>query len=176
MNKFFDFLAKLWMPSVLILLIGIFILNTEIYLSPINTDRAKNISVEVFPEFGEVVSFINEIRLENGLKELKLNGKLTEAAFNKAMDMVKNDYFSHISPKSKKSWKDFILESNYKYKSIGENLARGFTSNQYMVEKWMDSPAHKRNILDPEFEEIGIGYHKDSNGIVYFVMTFGDPV
>ena len=52
--------------------------------------------------------------------------------------------------------------------SLGENLAKGQLSVKKVVDDWLNSPNHRRNILRPEFEEIGIGLYED-----VWVQNFG---
>jgi uncharacterized protein YkwD len=49
-----------------------------------------------------------------------------------------------------------------------ENIALGQTSAQQVVSDWMNSPGHRRNILDPNLKDLGVGYF---NG--YWTQNFG---
>lgn len=68
---------------------------------------------------------------------------------------------------------DFIITGNEQCScdpifSLGENLAKGQLSVKQVMADWMESPNHRKNILRPEFEEIGIGLFGD-----VWVQNFG---
>lgn len=60
----------------------------------------------------------------------------------------------------------------YRYR-IGENLARGQQSTDEALWGWMRSPGHRENILNPEFEETGIGIIRDCWVQVFGTVTTG---
>lgn len=106
-----------------------------------------------------VIELVNRARQENGLGALATNEKLFEAAKDKAEDMIKNDYFAHTSPKGITPW-DWFEKNNYDYKFAGENLAINFTRAEDQQKAWMESETHKKNILDPNYSEIGVSVQK----------------
>ncbi|MFA5926655.1 MAG: CAP domain-containing protein [Patescibacteria group bacterium] len=107
---------------------------------------------------GKIVSLINIERGQHGLKPLKTDSDLGSAASLKSRDMINRDYFEHyafgVSP-----W-DFMQNLGYDYAYAGENLAMDFRTSEGVVNAWMDSPAHRDNILSPEFDDIGVGIVK----------------
>mgnify|MGYP001568997387 CR=1 FL=1 len=109
-----------------------------------------------------VVKAINIIRKQNKLLPLKESPTLNTTALKKALDMVERGYWSHENPEGKRAW-DLIKNSGYKYGYAGENLARGFNDQQRMMDAWMKSASHSANILNPNYEEIGVG---KNNGYV----------
>ncbi len=116
----------------------------------------------------EVVRLVNEIRVQNGLRELTYNWELSRVARYKSQDMKDNRYFSHTSPvygTPFKMMKDFGIT----YRSAGENIARGQTSPQAVVNAWMNSSGHRANILSTSFTQIGVGYVADGN---YWTQMF----
>jgi uncharacterized YkwD family protein len=114
----------------------------------------------------EVVDLVNQERLQVGLKPLVVHTNLTNMAKNKAIDMFKNNYFSHTSPKYGSPF-DMMDLYNITYRYAGENIAKGQQSAKEVVKAWMDSPGHKANILNKNFGLIGVGYY---NG--YWVQEF----
>lgn len=114
-----------------------------------NSAQAKEINLE------NVVSLVNESRLEENLKPLLINPELSKIAQSKAQDMTKNHYFAHTSPEGINPWYWFG-KNNYSYKYAGENLAINYDSAEEEHLAWMNSPTHKKNILSPQFTEIGI--------------------
>ncbi|RJO59972.1 CAP domain-containing protein [candidate division WS5 bacterium] len=125
----------------------------------------------------DVLAGINTERRETGRQALVENNLLKDAAQNKLKDMFRKNYWDHSSPTGVKAW-GFINETGYSYTSAGENLARGFISADSMVEAWMDSETHKKNILDENFTETGIAV---GNGVIgnkettVAVQLFGAP-
>jgi len=103
----------------------------------------------------KVIELVNKARVEYGVEPLTPNEKLTKAAGDKAEDMVKNGYFSHTSPKGATPWVWFD-KNNYDYKYAGENLAMDFLTSESQQKAWMESETHRKNILNPEFQEVGV--------------------
>ena len=119
----------------------------------------------------------NNARSENGLKPLVINKPLSQAAYNKAQDMFKQDYWAHISPTGTEPW-DFILKQDYDYIYAGENLAKNFSKSDDVVQAWLESPSHRDNILNSNYQEVGFAV---VNGILngyettLVVQMFGQP-
>ncbi|HTE21554.1 MAG TPA: CAP domain-containing protein [Candidatus Limnocylindria bacterium] len=106
---------------------------------------------------GGLLSATNSQRAGNGKAALGINSKLSSAAQAKANDMVARDYWSHTTPDGKEPWV-FIQAAGYDYTKAGENLAYGFATSPDAVAGWMNSAAHKANMLDSTFTEVGFGY------------------
>ncbi len=124
-----------------------------------------------------VVDLTNEERAQNNAAPLRRSATLDAAAKLKAEDMVKNEYFAHFSPSGVTPWHWFD-EAGYVYAHAGENLAIHFTDSAEVVEAWMDSPAHRQNIVNGVYTEIGVGTAKgkyDGYNTVYVVQLFGTP-
>lgn len=103
----------------------------------------------------------NSAREQLGLKPLNENPVLDTAAYLKAKHMMENDYFAHYSPEGVTPW--YWLEiSGYGYRMAGENLAIGFVESEQVHSAWMDSGSHKKNILNPDFQEMGIAVLRDN--------------
>jgi len=104
---------------------------------------------------GDIVKLTNSFRIENNLSPLTVNAKLTEAAKQKANDMIKNNYWSHVSPTGINPWY-WIKKTGYRYSYAGENLAQGFEDSSTVLNAWKKSPAHKKNLLTNTFCQIGV--------------------
>lgn len=125
----------------------------------------------------QILAKINEQRTENNEKSLNENSLLDQAAKNKLNDMFNKNYWDHTSPTGEKAWV-FIDQTGYSYTSAGENLAKGFNSAENTVNAWMDSPSHKKNILDSQFTETGVAVGTGKiNGkeTTLAVQLFGAP-
>jgi uncharacterized protein YkwD len=126
--------------------------------------------------YSQIILEINKVRKQKNLPGLSLNHNLKQAAQEKAVDMAKERYFSHISPINGKKWSDFIKESGYQYLEAGENLANGYSTTDEMVNAWMNSPSHKKNILSKTVDETGIGVYQGYLGghkTTFVVQVFG---
>lgn len=124
-----------------------------------------------------VVDLTNDERVDNNAVPLQRNATLDEAARMKAEHMAKNEYFSHYSPDGVSPWYWFD-EAGYVYAHAGENLAIHFTDSSEVVEAWMKSPTHRKNIVDSKYTEIGVGTAKgeyEGYETVYVVQLFGAP-
>ena len=93
---------------------------------------------------------------------LTIDSKLAAAAQAKASDMVSKNYWSHNSPSGQTPW-DFITAAGYQYQVAGENLAYGFGSANATVAAWMNSPEHRANILDRDYQNVGFGVASSLN-------------
>jgi len=124
----------------------------------------------------EMIQITNQERERNNLLPLKVNSILAEAALRKGEDMVERGYFAHDTPEGKKPW-NWIDKNEYDYIFAGENLAMDFTSGDMIHEAFMKSPSHKKNLLDPDYQEVGVAvvsgkiYGNDTDILVMFFGT-----
>jgi uncharacterized protein YkwD len=103
-----------------------------------------------------ILRYTNIERVKYGLKPLTLNTKLSNSALVKVEDMFTLQYFEHLSPTGKTA-ADLVRAQGYDFQSVGENLALGdFGTDKNLVNAWMNSPLHKKNILNPKFTELGL--------------------
>ncbi len=103
-----------------------------------------------------IVEATNAERIKAGVPPLQINSKLVASATIKTNDMITRQYFEHDSP-SGKGVSDLGREVGYQYVVMGENLALGnFASSQDVVKAWMESPGHRANMLNPNYQEIGV--------------------
>ncbi len=109
---------------------------------------ASNININVLLEE------TNKIRAQKGLKALVTNKKLSDAAYQKAQHMFKNNYWAHIAPNGTEPWY-FILNQQYDYSYAGENLAKNFNNSRDVVEAWYKSPSHRENLLNSNYDDVG---------------------
>lgn len=102
-----------------------------------------------------IIDLTNKARTSNGLSPLNENPLLNAIAEKRAEDMLEKQYFAHVSPFGEQA-SDIAQRVGYRYKIIGENIASGhFFTNQKVIDGWMQSPGHRKNILSTEVEELG---------------------
>lgn len=114
----------------------------------------------------EVIELTNAERRKAGLPALSKRLDVTEAAKDRAKEITVK--FSHTRPNGE-SFFTIIDDYNISYIRLGENIAMGYTSPQDVVDGWMASEGHKKNILNPEFKGIGVGYYV-KDGVAYWVQ------
>ncbi len=100
---------------------------------------------------------------------LQWDNQLTVAAQRHANDMADNDFFSHTGSDGSSS-SERVTQSGYNWQRVGENIAFGYTDIQAVVEAWITSEGHCRNMMNASFTEMGAA--QDGK---YWVQTFGKP-
>ncbi|WP_442853211.1 CAP domain-containing protein [Bacillus sp. EB01] len=110
----------------------------------------------------QVIDLTNVQRQQNGLPPLQADTQLSGVAQRKSLDMAQNNYFSHTSPTYGSPF-DMMRDFGVSYRTAGENIAVGQRSAQEVVQAWMNSEGHRRNILNREFTHIGVGFLQNSN-------------
>lgn len=124
-----------------------------------------------------LVDLANADRDAYAARGLTVNPVLTAAAQAKADDMAAKGYFAHVSPDGKNSWYWF-KEAGYSFAYAGENLAVDFSDSADVERAWMNSPTHRKNILDTNFTEIGIAVARgtfEGRSTTFVVQMFGTP-
>ncbi|MBD2020565.1 CAP domain-containing protein [Leptolyngbya sp. FACHB-36] len=116
---------------------------------------------------------INEVRRKQGLSELRNNEKLAQVARNYSRRMAEENFFSHNSPKGDTMVKR-VRSAGISYVLLGENLFTCTNVPQPVpaaIDGWMNSPGHRKNILQSGFRETGIGVWRKGNKY-YFTQLF----
>lgn len=116
----------------------------------------------------EVVRLVNEERASRGLNKLTHDWQLSRVARYKSQDMSDNGYFSHTSPTYGSPFQ-MMRSFGISYRSAAENIAKGYTTPQAVVDGWMSSSGHRKNILNESFTHIGVGYVEDGR---YWTQMF----
>ncbi|HOX60917.1 MAG TPA: CAP domain-containing protein [Candidatus Magasanikbacteria bacterium] len=128
-------------------------------------------------EEAKLAGLVNRYRSENGVSALSGQVKLYGTATDKASDMASRQYFGHISPEGR-TLADIMSAHDYSYEFAGENLALGFADSSELLSAWLESPTHRKNILDPDFTEYGIAMlagNFENEATVFAVNHFGTP-
>lgn len=119
----------------------------------------------------------NRERAAEGLGELQLNDKLSEAAFLRAQDMFTHNYWAHTSPSGVQPWK-WLADVNYNYSYAGENLAKNYPDAEATVEAWMNSPSHKENVINTNYVDVGFAVvdgELNGQSTTLIVALYGSP-
>jgi uncharacterized protein YkwD len=105
----------------------------------------------------QLLGEMNRVRAEHHLTPLKVDQHLTRAAQRHTEDMARNNRLDHQGRDGSKL-ADRAKRAGYAYARVAENLAAGYATAAQAVKSWLDSPPHRRNLLDPEISDAGIGY------------------
>jgi uncharacterized protein YkwD len=117
-----------------------------------------------------VADLVNRERGDAGCGSLERDSRLDTAARLHAEDMAANDYFSHDSQDGR-SPSDRAGAQGFEG-GVGENIAMGYPDAGAVMAGWMDSEGHRANILNCDYDVIGIGV-ADRDGTLYWVQNFG---
>ena len=120
-----------------------------------------------------IIALTNNLRIEMSLPVLKENTKLNQAAYAKVQDMFIGQYFAHTSIDGS-NLETFLKRVSYDFSVSGENLAMGFDNPEDVVAAWKNSPTHYSNLIDRDFQEIGVSLAEDvfKNGNTVFTAQY----
>ena len=152
---------------------------------PINT-APKRISPPVSPSTGPTLEQANAIerrafeqtnlvRVQNGLPPLEWDADVCRMARDHSENMSRQAFFAHTTPDGKRLRDRARLVGIVGFSVLAENIAynQGYEDpGAFAVERWMQSPKHRANILSPEFRAMAIGSFVAADGSVYLTQTF----
>lgn len=135
------------------------------YVDSVEVAQKVTLSVtgtQGYAEAFKILELINEQRQANGLGALKMDKELLDAAMQRAAECTV--YYSHTRPEGASC---FTVNS----RASAENIAIGYQNAQSVMEGWMTSMGHRKNILAEGITSVGVGvfYH---NGIYTWVQLF----
>ncbi|MFF6882983.1 CAP domain-containing protein [Streptomyces sp. NPDC012421] len=119
----------------------------------------------------DVVALANAERDRAGCDPLRSEARLAKAAQGHADDMAARDYYAHASPEGRDGG-DRITASGYTWSAWGENIHKGPKTPELAMDGWMESPAHRANIVNCGFRDIGVGVALTADG-PWWVQDFG---
>ncbi len=138
-------------------------LTDDIYASATGT---LNISgTQNYTYASQVITLLNEQRVNNGLSPLTADSALTAAAMQRAAETV--IYFSHTRPDGSRCFTAF--DGAWR----GENIAAGQADPDEVITGWMNSTGHRKNILEANYTSVGVGCF-NYKGINFWVQCFSD--
>ena len=104
-----------------------------------------------------VFELTNIERMNRGIAPLTWSDSLAQAARLHSEDMSENGFMSHMGSDDSTPM-DRMERVGFRFMRAAENVAFGQRTPEQVVEAWMNSEGHRRNILDPELRELGIGF------------------
>lgn len=116
----------------------------------------------------EVLRLVNVERAKYGLSALSRDEGAVKAAHIRAKEIVQS--FSHTRPDGRSCF-TAAAEVGLSYRTAGENIAYGYASPQQVVNGWMNSEGHRKNILSSSYTKLGVGCY-ESGGVLYWSQFF----
>jgi uncharacterized protein YkwD len=116
-----------------------------------------------------IFEITNGFRGQHGIAPLTWDGTLAEAARIHSKDMRDNNYFDHADPQGNQAW-DRAEAAGYSWAAIGENISKGYRNSVGAVDGWVNSPSHRKCMLDGIYTELGVGVSG-----TYATQVFGTP-
>ncbi|MBH0229022.1 CAP domain-containing protein [Halobacillus yeomjeoni] len=105
----------------------------------------------------QIMAMTNYIRSSHGLRAVSSHKRASAVAFKHSRDMNVNNYFSHYSLNGA-SLKDRLEEINYI--KAGENIAAQYVDATAAVHGWLNSPGHRKAMLEPAYTHLGVGVYQ----------------
>ncbi len=140
-----------------------------------NNNNAAGKSRKDFRLEKKVFDLINDQRTQNGLQELDWSDEIAEIARFHSENMANFSFFSHTDLDGLMVNERADLLGVKKWRAIGENIAfnRGYGNPaESAVQRWMQSPSHRENLLNSRWRESGIGIAVTEDGTYYFTEVF----
>jgi uncharacterized protein YkwD len=113
---------------------------------------------------------------------LTMNNRLRCAARVHSYYMSKTGDFDHTESQDGSSPFDRMDDAGYRFRTAGENIALGQATPADVVASWLDSDGHCANIMNPDYEEIGVGFAVGTGKPIgseqapYWTQTFASPL
>lgn len=121
-----------------------------------------------------IFDLINAERQRKGLAPLVWNEDLSRMAHIQAENMAYFHKMAHTLPEAQlPTLGDRARYVGYLFGRLAENVAVGYPDAETVVQGWMNSSGHRRNIMDADVVETGIGIARSSSGGLYYCQVFG---
>ncbi|MBT2383073.1 CAP domain-containing protein, partial [Streptomyces sp. ISL-11] len=111
----------------------------------------------------QVTSLVNAERAKAGCSPVTENSTLDSAAQGHSDDMAARGFFNHTNPDGAGPG-ERITAAGYRWSTYGENIAYGQQDAAAVMDSWMHSDGHRKNILNCSFKEIGVGVNHAPGG------------
>ncbi len=124
-----------------------------------------------------LLASVNRIRVEHGMPPQFASSNLSHIARLHSEDMARRDFFAHVSPEGY-DLSHRVMGIHLEYVRLAENIGRNHGQEdpvEVAIRGWMKSAAHRKNILDRDLIECGVGIAMDERGMFYFTQIFLQP-
>ena len=102
------------------------------------------------------------------------DNKLAEASLQHSLDMAENGFLSHTGSNGD-SLSERLATARYDWTACAENIGHGYRNSADAVRSWLRSDMHCKNIMSPDFKEIGAAHAKSETLRTYWTLVFGNP-
>lgn len=116
-------------------------------------------------------NLVNATRAEYGYSALERDTEADEVAYYHSADMAENNYFDHDAPDGR-TLKDRLINGSVDFTLAGENIATGHTSPIFAHHSLMNSPAHRVNVLNDQFNYLGVGIEYNGDSVPYYTENY----
>ena len=142
---------------------------------PVATAPAPS-APELSPVEQQIVAATNRDRQQAGLAPLRVDPALTQAARIQADNMARLNRMEHDLPGvDQPTLRDRARAVGYEYDFIAENIAFNYPDGESVVGGWMASPAHRENLLNARYTDLGVAVAYNALGQPYYAQEFGHP-
>jgi len=118
----------------------------------------------------QILDLVNVVRFRYKLPQLTWNEPAAKVARSHSQDMEEHDFFDHVSATTGLNPFERLKQAGIAYQMAGENIAAGYPDGIEAFESWMNSPGHRKNILEKGFTQLGVGVSAD-----YYTQAFVSP-
>ncbi len=139
-------------------------------LVPVAPAGSEETSLDLTDLEQDVVFFVNEARVKAGCAKLRIDPRLMTSARQHSAEMAASGTFDHESPDGASPW-DRMARAGYRLGGA-ENIAKGYQNAADAVKSWLNSPSHRRNILNCQLTVTGVGVNLDRGG-PWWTQDFG---
>lgn len=159
--------------------------STELAAAQPSTESATSLGCESSPEDFQAVflPLINDARAlprqcgttsHEAAAAVAWSQALEQAARKHSEDMATQNFFSHTGSDNS-SIADRVDATGYPWQRVGENIAAGQITADEVLQGWLNSPGHCRNIMNPDFEDIAVTCDMNSSTeyATYWTNVFG---
>lgn len=115
----------------------------------------------------DIMDLVNEYRVSKGLNELDFKDEVSWQAEDHNFYMIRKEEVSHDGFAMRYS----ALAESVGAKAVSENVAFGYNSAEAVVEAWIASDGHRKN-MEGDLTHFGISVKEDANGKKYFTNIF----
>jgi uncharacterized protein YkwD len=119
----------------------------------------------------QVVALVNQHRAAAGVAPVTMHPALNSAAQNHSSYQAAANTMTHDGAGGTDAG-DRIAASGYDWGLWGENVASGQPDAASVMQAWMNSTGHRKNILDPRFTDIGVGIAYSASGVSFWTEDF----
>lgn len=157
-------------------IVGVETVKTEVAKTVAEPTTAASSSAMIALQMErQAFDVLNVRRAEKGLPLLVWSEDMARVARSHSQEMAQFKFFSHAGRNGSMVDDRADVLGFKKWKAIGENIAynRGYEKPaEFACERWMQSVSHRENILNPRWQEAGIGVSITADGTYYFTEVF----